>query len=112
MGRIFLPKNLFFETEIPVLKQPNDSSLLPEVLKAPENCSCPTIYHTSNRGNKLCLSAGYVLVLSSSEASYLRRGEKWLAWLSCLLANDSTESKKLDGNDYIILFIFHNFMEA
>lgn len=38
--------------------------------------------------------------------------KKWLAWLSCLLANDSTESKKLDGNDYIIVFIFHNFMEA
>lgn len=65
-----------------------------EVLKASENCSCPTIYHTSNSSNELCLSAGYVLVLSSSEASYLRRREKWLALLSCLLGNDKMINDK------------------
>lgn len=35
-----------------------------------------------------------------------------MACFTQLFTNDNTESKKLDENDYIILFIFRNFMQS
>lgn len=88
------------------------SSVVLEVLKASETCSSPTTCHISIVVQRCVYLQVICWCFLFQRLLNLRRRGKWVALLSGLVANQNTESKNLDGNGHIILFIFHDLTEV
>lgn len=88
------------------------SSVVLEVLKASETCSSPTTCHISIVVQRCVYLQVICWCFLFQRLLNLRRRGKWVALLSGLVGNQNTESKNLDGNGHIILFIFHDLTEV